>query len=74
MRGISKPPPEIAKDMRDPPELAQANSFFRCLFGHDLKKLKDEYNAEKNASIAKNKKILKPKPQMGCAVCNAQIY
>ena len=39
-----------------------------------MKKLKDEYNAEKNAAKAKNKKILEPKPQMGCMVCNAQIY
>ena len=57
--------------MRDPPELAQANSYFRCLFGHDMKKLKDEYKADVNAAKAKNQKILKPRPQLGCKVCEA---
>ena len=41
---------------------------------HDMKKLKDEYNAEKNAAKAKNQKILNQKPQMGCMVCKAQIF
>ena len=41
--GVRKPLPEISKDMRDPPGLAQANSYFRCLFFHDKKALMTEY-------------------------------
>ena len=60
--GARKPPPEIPKDMRDPPKLAQAKSFFRCLFNHDKKEIMLDYEREKEKAKAKNLKVRQPKP------------
>ena len=60
--GARKPPPEIPKDMRDPPKLAQAKSFFRCLFNHDKKAIMLDYEQEKEKAKAKNLKVRQPKP------------
>ena len=69
--GARKPPPEIPKDMKDPPNLAQGKSFFRCLFNHDMKEIMKDYEEEKDKAKAKNLKVPGPKPMMGCKICHA---